>query len=384
VVHPFVPYFLALIGFVIGLRRFVPGAWRPLAIFIASMVFLALYDLNYALILPASLAVFWGISQWMERRSGAAKKRILVLAVGLALAVVVFYKYAGLLPALFQPAPAVPLGLSYYSFRLIHYLVERYRGRVAPLGLWRFLHYLLFFPTLAAGPIERADRFEPRPETSPTDLLEATRRIIFGLGKSLVLGALLARWCLPILQAPGSSPRPELLLAVYALAFYIYFDFAGYSDLAIGTARLLDYQIMENFDRPYLATSPAEFWRRWHMSLSYWLRDYLYIPLGGSRVSRTRHYLNYLAVMLACGLWHGGEAHFLAWGAYHGLGLIVYHLGKTAWPSLRPAWLPAGPWARWPAVAVTFHFVAAGWLLFFFDLRTCGQILVRLAGGGGG
>jgi len=374
------PYLAALfIIYVILLRLLVPRRWRWAAVLAASIIYVFANDYQYAAWLLAGLSLFWALSRWMEGQRGPARKRLLVVSVILAIGALCYYKYSYLLGGSGAEKLAVPLGMSYFSFRLVHYLVERYRELTPALSLPRFIHYLIFFPTFNAGPIERAERFVEVEDESALDLAEGTRRIVFGLFKSVVVAALLARWCLPVLGSPAGHDPATLLLAVYALAFYIYYDFAGYSDMAIGAGRLLGYKIMENFDRPYLSSSPAEFWRRWHISLSFWLRDYVYIPMGGSRAGRLRHYLNYMVVMAVCGMWHGSEAHFVAWGVYHGVGLVVYHL----WRSLMGDG-DGSPWRKALGVAVTFNFVAIGWVVFFHDVDHCLVIGARMLGLFGG
>jgi len=394
VIHPVLPFLAGLALFVLVWRR-TPARWRPPLLLIGSLANLALADPDYAAGLIPALLGFWALSQWMEREEGPRRRRVLLLAVALVLATLAFFKYTQTIHAVSNfilvrcgrearfslKHWAMPLGMSYFSFRLLHYLIERHRNRVPRLGPMEFLNYLLFFPTFAAGPIERADRFRPDPAgDEPGAFKEGLRRIVFGLFKSLALAATLKHYAFPALEHPAQSAWWQAWLATYGLAFYIYYDFAGYSDIAIGMSRLLGYRIQENFNRPYLSASPAEFWRRWHMSLSYWLRDYVYIPLGGSRVPHYRHFLNYLAVMTVCGMWHGSAVHFVWWGAYHGVGLMVTDLVRRL---VGPA--GAGPGARAVAlrglgVAATFTFVAVGWLFFFFDFGPAVSILMRMAG----
>ncbi|HUT55129.1 MAG TPA: MBOAT family O-acyltransferase [bacterium] len=389
---PVLPYLLVLALFAI-VHRLLPPRFRWMFVLAGSLAYVAVYDFDYASGLVPALLAFWGLSWWMDREEGPRKKLVYALALGLALAYFAFYKYTiwfhrtgnatlelfGRDPRFFMQKYVVPAGMSYYVFRLVHYLVERYRGRVEKLGPLKFLHYLMFFPTFAAGPIERSERFKENIGLDDADALkEGMRRIIFGLFKTMVLANVAHGLCFPVLMDPAAHSRLHLWGAVYALAAYIYYNFAGYSDIAIGTAALLGYKIMENFDQPYLSPNLVEFWRRWHISLGYWLRDYVYIPLGGSRKGRGRHYFNYLAVMAACGLWHGGEAHYLLWGALHGAALIVNDWWRTA---LKRSFLSGPAFARagtWAGIAVTFHFAALCWVIFFFDLDRAITIYRRL------
>jgi alginate O-acetyltransferase complex protein AlgI len=269
----------------------------------------------------------------------------------------------------------------------VHYLVDAHAGRLvppgsdaarpAPLGtrLRHFLLFALFFPTLLAGPIKRFQSFGP-PAPSPTeeDLAAGLSRILQGLLKKLLLADTLATVALRLQQPELVSPL-GLWLGTYAYAGQIYLDFSGYSDLAIGTALLFGYRVPENFDWPYIATSLQDFWRRWHISLSSWIRDYLFIPLGGSRRSRLRVALNLLLVMALCGLWHGPAWHFVAWGLWHGAGLGLSRLWRQRFPAAEHP----GLLLRTLHWLLTFHFVCIGWVLFAApSLRAAGIALARM------
>jgi alginate O-acetyltransferase complex protein AlgI len=273
------------------------------------------------------------------------------------------------------PAFAPPLGISYFAFLFIHYLVEVQRGRFAPgrpheLGL-----FVGFFPTVVAGPLKRFEDFAPQVESrtlSGDDVHEGLGRLVIGLVKKLVIADNAARFAVPVFAA-STSGWGQLWLAVYAYSIQIYFDFSGYSDIAIGSARLLGYRVPENFDHPYLRSNIADFWRHWHMTLTGWILQYVYIPLGGNRHGRTRSNVNRLAAMTLCGLWHGSSWNFAAWGLYHGVLLNGYHF----WRRRRPA-TNASISSRALSTALTFHAVAVGWVLFACDLETAARILGRL------
>jgi alginate O-acetyltransferase complex protein AlgI len=214
----------------------------------------------------------------------------------------------------------------------IAWMVESYRGNIAaPGGLFNYTLYLSFFPKLTAGPIARAEDFLPqlakRPAVDSAALWEALTRIIFGLFKKLAIADNLGVVVDPVFADLHASPS-RILLATYAFAVQIYCDFSGYSDIALGTARMFGYRLPENFNWPYLARNPADFWRRWHISLSTWLRDYLFLPLGGSWAGEFRVFVNYLLVMTLCGLWHGAAWPFVMFGAIHGLWLALHRLGR--------------------------------------------------------
>jgi D-alanyl-lipoteichoic acid acyltransferase DltB (MBOAT superfamily) len=249
---------------------------------------------------------------------------------------------------------AATVGVSFYTFQGISYLVDLWRGDLdRPAGTLDFLVYQAFFPHLFAGPIVRARELIPQ-FSSPRDptqvpYTQAGLLILGGLGKKLVIADTLGKLVVdPVFAAPGQHPAYEVLFAIYAYAAQIYGDFSGYTDIAIGLALLLGFQFPINFDRPYASASLREFWRRWHISLSSWLRDYLYIPLGGGRA---HPYRNLFLTMLLGGLWHGANWTFVAWGGLHGAGLAVE---RRSGPARRP----------WLGRLVTFHFVALCWVFF--------------------
>jgi D-alanyl-lipoteichoic acid acyltransferase DltB (MBOAT superfamily) len=261
----------------------------------------------------------------------------------------------------------LPVGISFFTFHGISYVMDVYRGDVPvcrrPADM--FL-YLAFFPQLVAGPIVRAAKFLPQlyaAQTTPRDVPRAVMLIAGGLLKKTVLANYLATDLVePIFSDPGHATSLDLLLALYGYAAQIYCDFSAYSDMAIGLAALLGYQFPENFNQPYRATSFQDFWRRWHISLSSWLRDYLYIPLGGSRGGSVATLRNLFLTMLLGGLWHGAALKFVAWGALHGVFLIVERLLKPI-----TARLPDTRALRVAAGVLVFHLVCLAWLFFRAD-----------------
>jgi alginate O-acetyltransferase complex protein AlgI len=263
--------------------------------------------------------------------------------------------------------PAAPLGISFFTFEFLHYLYEvRVSGREAVRNPVHFSVFALFFPTLAAGPIKRFPDFVPQLTglRNPRAALACAGagRVIRGLFKKVCIADLLVEYVKVFEHAPAFNAPIVLGLAV-TQGFRIYYDFAGYSDIAIGLAQMLNLRVPENFVRPYWSTSLQEFWRRWHVSLSSWIRDYVYIPLGGNRAHRA---FNLLMAMALCGLWHGAAVHFVAWGVYHGAGLVVEG-GARRW---RPAWFGSGVMHRLVGWATCYAFVTYGWLLFFYPLHT--------------
>jgi len=287
------------------------------------------------------------------------------------------------------------IGASYYTLRALHFVLDAGRKRALHLGLFDYLVWNSFFPTIVAGPIERADHFAKsyaslgRPALD--DLKQGVVRIFIGLLKKVVIGGLLAQWALPItgfsLAGPGGAVAGGLPLewweawrALYAVALYAWMDFAGYSDLAIGVSRLMGLRIAENFDNPYLRPSIAEFWKGWHLSLSFWIRDYLFLPICGRSASKLRPHAAALGSMVLCGLWHGPNIGWGLWGLAHGAGLSLHQ----AWTlKLRSNFklkkkLAQSKVFRVFAVLLTFHFVALTWTLVSIDATRLGPTMSYL------
>lgn len=305
-----------------------------------------------------------------ERR----RKWITGLAVGLNLGVLAVFKYYGFfvqdvsdaldVVGLGAPLPlltiALPVGVSFFTFQAITYVVDVRRRQVEPASLIDAAIYLSFFPHLVAGPIVRASEFLPqlKEPRDPNKVAVGAGLTLIGIGlvKKVLIADYLARAIVdPVFGVPQAYSAPDVLMASYAYAAQIYCDFSGYTDMAIGLALLLGFVFPENFNNPYRATGFRDFWRRWHMTLSRFLRDYLYIPLGGSRGGRLFTYRNLLITMVLGGLWHGAAWPFLLWGAFQAGGLIAEHAIDGRVGRRTPVWL------RW---LVTFHLVVFGWILF--------------------
>ena len=289
------------------------------ALLIAASYFL------YATFRPANVFLLLAITAGSYAIGQAIQKgrRPGLLAAGVCAAV-------GGLAAAKQWLTPLPVGISFYMLQAIAWMVDSYRGNVvAPSGLFDYTLYLSFFPKLTAGPIARAEEFLPqlarRPPVDSAALWEALTRIVVGLFKKLAIADNLGVVVDPVFADLHASPS-RILLATYGFAVQIYCDFSGYTDIALGTARLFGYRLPENFNWPYLARNPADFWRRWHISLSTWLRDYVYFSLPGLRAkSKIPSYVNLSITMVVCGLWHGFGWTFALWGLYHGLLLVAYH-----------------------------------------------------------
>jgi D-alanyl-lipoteichoic acid acyltransferase DltB (MBOAT superfamily) len=355
----------------------------------ASYVFYGFWNWTYLPLLFGISLISGLIAQRIQRmESAVARKRWLVAGVVVCLATLGYYKYTGFLvenllaawPRLGLPpqlakalaqvhSPLLPLGVSFFVFHAISLMGDCYRGKVKePVRLHDALLYVAFFPQLIAGPILRASRFLPqlaRPRDPHAIRVDRALLLIAGgLFKKVIVSNMLAtRLVEPVFAVPQSYAAADVLLAIYGYAAQIYCDFSGYTDIAIGCALLLGYRFPANFRAPYTAADPQEFWRRWHISLSTWLRDYLYFPLGGSRKGSARTYLNLMLTMLLGGLWHGAAWTFVAWGALHGGYLVVHRQwSRVSW---RPVLLLRGTVAwKWFARLLLFHAVCVGWVFF--------------------
>lgn len=342
---------------------------------VASYLFYSAWNPPFTLLLLASTLADYAIAGRIHTSSETRVKRAwLTLSCVIGIGILVFFKYSkflfantlALLP-LHMKMPefieniVLPAGVSFYTFQSISYTIDVYRGQLKPAQSLRdFALFVSFFPQLVAGPIVRAAEFLPqlgsRRRVDSAEVLPALDQIARGFAKKVILADTLAAYVDVVFADPGAHSSLNLLLGVYAYAFQIYYDFSGYSDIALGSARLLGFTLVRNFDLPYLSANPSEFWRRWHVSLSTWLRDYLYISLGGSRKGAWKTYRNLLLTMLLGGLWHGAAWGFVVWGVYHGLLLVVHRLLFTDWK-----------WRGLPrvfAIPVMFHLVCLGWIPF--------------------
>jgi alginate O-acetyltransferase complex protein AlgI len=361
--------------------------WK-LFIILASYAFYAAANWRFCLLLAGVTVVNQAGARLIHRTADPRRRsRILAVTVALDLGALAVFKYYGFFVesagaaldsvGLGMPLPlltiALPVGISFFTFQAISYVVDVKRGLVEPAGLLDVAVYLSFFPHLVAGPIVRASEFLPQLKAprDPTRVAVGSGLFLIGLGlvKKVAIADYLAREVVdPVFAVPQLYAAPDVWLAAYAYAAQIYCDFSGYTDMAIGLALLMGYVFPQNFLSPYRATGFRDFWRRWHMTLSRFLRDFLYIPLGGSRHGRLRTYRNLSLTMLLGGLWHGAGWTFLAWGALHATGLSAEHAIRGRMKT--PAWL------RW---AVTFHLVVFGWILFRAeDLGRAGELISRL------
>ena len=370
----------------------MPRRMHNAVLLLASLLFYAWGEKALVTILVLSIVANWGFGLWVDRaRSEGRGRGVVALAVAFNVGMLVLFKYADwiwslgghalasvgilhgapgplgqLLPlspfwraALIDDAGGIrlPIGVSFFTFQATSYVVDVYRRDVEPeTNVLNFGMYKALFPQLIAGPIVRYrdvhDQIRNRIATAG-GFAYGIRRFVLGLGKKVLIANTVAR----VAQAIFGIPRAELTppvawLGIVCYTLQIYFDFSGYSDMAIGLGRMFGFRFLENFEHPYASRSITEFWRRWHISLSSWFRDYLYIPLGGNRVAPARTYLNLLAVFFLCGLWHGAAANFVVWGMLHGAFLVIERAGLSKrmegwWSPLRRAYVLLVVMAGW-------------------------------------
>jgi D-alanyl-lipoteichoic acid acyltransferase DltB (MBOAT superfamily) len=363
---------------------------------LASYFFYAFWKLAYVLVLFLSSTANYGLALLLGRMAdGPLRRAVFWLGVIGNLAVLGVFKYydffvAETMNALMQVGVRVslpflelgiPVAISFLTFHALSYIIDVYNRRIEPTTSWvDILFYISFFPHLVAGPIVRARDFLAQTVhvSRPADIRlgESVLLILGGLFKKVIVANYLSTDFVDgVFANPFVYSSTDLLLAMYAYAIQIYCDFSAYTDIAIGVACLLGYRFPQNFNQPYRALSVTEFWRRWHITLSSWLRDYLYIPLGGNRKGRVRTYVNLMVTMLLGGLWHGANWHFVLWGALHGIALAVERLFGLGKGKRRvPVWL---------AWFLTFHFVCVTWVFFRADsLESALAYLGNLVGAG--
>ena len=350
----------------------------------------------FLLLVALSLSDFL-IGHFLSRTKGqGARKGWVALSVTIDLGILCYFKYTNFFVGILNDLSGrdwlafhnifLPVGISFFIFQSISYVVDLYKHRVEPVHNWLdYLFFLSFFPQLVAGPIVKAHDFIPQIRQNPV----VVTREMFGTGIFLILSGLFKKAIISdyislnfvdrIFDNPLLYSGFENLMGVYGYALQIYCDFSGYSDMAIGIALLLGFRFPENFNSPYKSATITEFWRRWHISLSSWLRDYLYIPLGGSRKGKGRTYLNLFLTMLLGGLWHGAAIRFVLWGAWHGAALAVHKWVTTHFSSFRRMGSEMVLWRRILGMIITFHVVCAGWILFRAqDMNNAMEILSQI------
>ena len=384
---------LSLLGF--GLYLYVPANRRLAFLFILSLIFYSYTGLPSTLLLYALITINYFAAFGLN---GLYRRQIFIALITLNLLNLAFFKYTLFLltmgskllgvdvPAGPWQSIMLPIGISFYTFELISYIVDVYKGRLPVChSFLKVATFTTFFPHLIAGPIMRGHELFPQlealPAPTPDQVNLGVFRFLVGVFKKLVwVDASLGPRVDAYFNAPlGSLSPAECIVAVLLFGFQIYLDFSAYCDMAIGLGLCFGVKLQENFRTPYWSLSPMEFWQRWNITLSRWIRDYLYIPLGGSKVSPWRGAWNLILTMFLAGLWHGASLNFGVWGLYHGGLLVLYHYLERFIPWLRSS--QRRSWRDWPAMAVCwfiFFFLAQmGWL--FFRAQSLEQTMVMLS-----
>jgi len=374
------------------LRR--PG--QNVLLLAASLVFYGWWDWRFLSLLLLTAGMDYGVALALGRTPGPRGRRALVLvSIAANLGVLAAFKYFGFFIDSFtavwralgfslEPIAlqiVLPVGISFYTFQALSYTIDVYRGRMAAVrDPVQYLCFISFFPQLVAGPIERADRLLPQFAADRSfdaeRSIDGLRQMLWGFFKKMVVADGLAPFVNTVYSGVATEPGWALLWATYGFAVQIYCDFSGYTDIAIGCAKLFGFELMQNFDRPYFSRSIPEFWKRWHISLSTWFRDYVYLPLGGNRVGARRWAFNVLAVFGLSGLWHGASWTFVVWGLLHG----GYYLASvTASRVLRRnrAETPPTAFRELARMALTFNLVCFAWIFFRANSMTDALLVIR-------
>lgn len=378
--------YLFFLPTIVGLYYLLNPKYRWILLLTASYYFYMCWRPEYIILIIGSTLVDYICGLKMGQATDRPSRRIyLIISLITNLGILFGFKYFNFFGASFNAffekfnilanVPyfnvLLPVGISFYTFQTLSYSIDVYRGQQKPVRhLGQFALYVAFFPQLVAGPIERSTRLIPQLQKAHDfnyDQLRSGLLLIgWGIFKKVVIADRAAVVVNSIYAQPGDHGSISLLMATYFFAFQIYCDFSGYSDIAIGSARLMGIDLMKNFRQPYLAKSVGEFWQRWHISLSTWFRDYLYIPLGGNRVATWKWYSNLMIVFVVSGLWHGANWTFVIWGALHGLYLVISLVTKKFRSHFvehcgldRVQWLHKGI-----QVFITFHLVILSWIFF--------------------
>jgi alginate O-acetyltransferase complex protein AlgI len=387
--------FVAFFAVVLVALRLAPARhFRQWVLLAASIWFYAQSKPVYLLVLAAPVLIDYFCAMRIEDGAGVARRRWVWAAVGSNLLLLGYFKYANFfvanIAALARVAPrhleiTLPLGISFFTFKAISYVVDVYRGDLtACRSLWRFAAYVSYFPDLIAGPIVRASVFLPQLTRSLRPAwpraVAGSQMVLLGLTKKLLIADQMAIFVDAVFAEPGAYSTLTIWSAVVAYSLQIYCDFSGYSDMAIGISKIIGIDLPENFNMPYLALSPVEFWRRWHITLSNWLRDYLYYSLPGQRGRSWHRYSNAAITALLGGLWHGASWTFVSWGALHGLGIGVSHWWTSRRRRLGREQASALP-VRLSCWLATYVFILVTWVFFRSQTFPAAFLILRKMSG---
>jgi alginate O-acetyltransferase complex protein AlgI len=376
----------------------LPSHWRLKFLFAANICFMSIFSIKFALYFLFNVLLIYSAGVYMGKPE-SNKKRILILSLIWLIANLSAFKYGNILIESlagtgfhFNVAEttfnkiALPMGMSYIVFRLIHYIVEMYRQSLPEHSLWSLGAYIFFFPTFIAGPVERFQKFHPQTDEQKSinteDINYGLFRLIIGIVKKFFIADYLAPIIIPLLAAPDESSRFIVLLAVYGLAIQVYMDFSGYTDMALGISRLFGYKIVENFNYPFFKKNIALFWRSWHMSVYSFIRDYFFFPFFAYRASQTKIYIGILVTLVVFMMWHELSLPFLIVGVYHGMGLVIWQYFQEI--KRKHQWirkLVDNKISDPISTFVTFNFVSISMVVFYFDVNNIKAILYRIFAG---
>ena len=378
--------FLVFYPVVAALYFLLPKKMKWPMLLLASYYFYAFYQAELLFLIILTTAISFFMSHLIERTEKTSLRKLyLAVTLAVCLGVLFFYKYfnflgstvCGIISLFGKQPPSIvldlvlPVGISFYTFQTLSYVIDVYRGDVrTERNFFFFALFVSFFPQLVAGPIERPGNLIPQlkesHEPSKENFVRGSKQMIVGFFKKICVADLVASYVGAVYNSPDEATSLSVVIATVLFAMQIYCDFSGYTDIATGCARIMGIRLMKNFDHPYSSSSIKEFWSRWHISLSGWFRDYLYFPLGGSRCSRTRAAFNVFVVFLVSGLWHGASWTFVVWGALHGIYRVVGTLTKDKRDALieRVGLSPDSRLVLWIRRVLTFILVAFAWIFF--------------------
>lgn len=371
--------------------------YRVYLLLVASYYFYMSWRWEFGfLMLLVSAANFYCGKKIGESKNRSVRRRWLTGAVLFSMLPVFYYKYAnfflesmgwmarqtGLGGEPLHLKIILPVGISFFTFQALSYTIDVYKNRTeSEKNLAKFFTFIAFFPQLVAGPIERSThllrQFDDVHTFNINRLIEGSKLFIWGLFKKIVIADRLAQYADPVFNNPDAHSGSTLIMGTLFFTFQIYCDFSGYSDMAIGSARILGFRLMQNFNLPYLAHSISNFWKRWHISLSTWFGDYVYIPLGGNRVKTGYWIFNIFAVFLLSGLWHGANWTFIIWGALHAFYYLLEYIGKKLLEVLRIVQVMEAKWYKVMKIVVTFMLVAFAWIFFRANSISDALLIIR-------
>jgi len=390
--------FILFFPIVVIVFFYLPSRFRWIFLLLASYYFYMSWKWQYIfLILISTMVDYWAGLKMGDEENQSSRRKYLIVSILSNLGILFSFKYfnffsesiGSILHAqnIFYDPPMLdfllPVGISFYTFQTLSYSIEVYRGNIKPeKNLGKFSLYVAFFPQLVAGPIERPGHLLPqlwgKVRANGDQIVSGIKLLLWGYFKKICIADRLAEYVNLVYNDPGNHYGLSIWIATIFFAFQIYCDFSGYSDIAIGTARILGIDLMKNFRTPYFSKSIAEFWRRWHISLSYWFRDYVYIPLGGNRVKLGRWYFNLFITFLLSGLWHGANWTFVIWGALHGIFMVMADMRdrfvqKFKIPGVRL------PFKSFVNQLITFSLVLFSWVFFRANNFSESIIIIRHA-----